>query len=121
MKRVVAIAGLIAALLCAGCNQQTVIKGSVDTVVKQAQDVSVDDKFTVEVTGELDDIFHVKKGDHGALMVTDDNCVSLLFSDDGITAAQAKKLNGGRFTAVGRATGSNVSENTLLVVVDEIK
>lgn len=118
-KAAVGIA-LLAAIACAGCNQQPEIKGSVETVVKKAQDYSNDDKPKVEVSGTLEDDAEVDTSESAAFMFGDDSMVNLIFSDK-ITTEQAEKMNSGRFTAVGTLDPSMTTDKTVVVVVDEIK
>ena len=57
MRKGIAAAALVAVLAIAGCAQtqteENVISGSVDTVVSTLEEASVDDEFTVEVTGYI--------------------------------------------------------------------
>lgn len=122
MRRTAAVAvALAAALVCTGCNQQPQeIKGSVETVVKQAQDVSNDEKPKVEVSGTLEDDAEVDTSESAAFMFGDDSMVNLIFNDK-ITNEQAEKMNSGRFTAVGMLDSEMTTDKTVVVVVDDIK
>lgn len=54
MRKIVAVAAIVLSLVAAGCSAQgQTIKGSVDTVIDEAGDMSVDDEFNVEVTGYI--------------------------------------------------------------------
>lgn len=54
MRKIVVVAAIVLSVAGAGCSAQAqTIKGSVDTVIDEAGDMSVDDEFNVEVTGYI--------------------------------------------------------------------
>ena len=114
-----------AAFTISGCGfTGRTISGSAETVVTEAQNLAVDEKARVEVTGNLSDNAYgsdtVKEGDLSADLWTKEAHVLLIFKG-GITAEQAEIVNGGRFTAVGELDGRNDSGEFITLPVDEIR
>lgn len=96
-KSVAVVLALVVALVVSGCGGKT-IKGSVATVVDEAQELSTDEKAEFEVTGEVTMVSDARNDGTCALFIGDADVFVVAFFD----SASIDTAVGNRVTVVGQ-------------------
>ena len=113
-----AIAAAILAVSLCGCAKS--ISGSVESCIEQAQELGVEGKATVTVTGKVDPIMSVKPDggeDSLALIVlcdSDNNMAWCYFR--GMTESQFNEVDSGRVTITGDIQSEYTSDDCIHVM-----